>query len=354
MWPIDQIPSNPNLETRKVYKKVVEARAALAELKGLVGSIPNQSILINTLGIKEAKDSSAIENIITTLDELFKSELDLQNLPSSEAKEVQHYISAMKRGFEIVRDRKILTTNGIIGIQQVLEANNAGLRRLPGTALRNARAGEVIYTPPQTYDEVSSLMGDLEKLINNPDFRDYDPLVKMAIIHFQFESIHPFYDGNGRTGRIINILYLILEDLLDYPVLYLSSYIIRNKSDYYQLLQAVREEEDWESWIIYMVQGVAVTARDTIDLIRNIQLQMKDMKFRLRSSYKFYSHDLLVNLFKYPYTKIDFVAKDLGVDRRTATKYLNRLANDGILIKNKIGRSIYYVNEDLYHLFLTR
>jgi len=354
MWPIDQIPSTPNLETRKVYKKVVEARAALAELKGLVGSIPNQSILINTLGIKEAKDSSAIENIITTLDELFKSELDLQNLPSSEAKEVQHYIFAMKRGFEIVRDRKILTTNGIIGIQQVLEANNAGLRRLPGTALRNARTGEVIYTPPQTYDEVSSLMGDLEKLINNPDFRDYDPLVKMAIIHFQFESIHPFYDGNGRTGRIINILYLILEDLLDYPVLYLSSYIIRNKSDYYQLLHAVREEEDWESWIIYMVQGVAVTARDTIDLIRNIQLQMKDMKFRLRSSYKFYSHDLLVNLFKYPYTKIDFVAKDLGVDRRTATKYLNRLANDGILIKNKIGRSIYYVNEDLYHLFLTR
>ncbi len=354
MWPINKIPSNPDLETRLVYRELVAARAALAELKGVADSMPEQAILVNTLGMQEAKDSSAIENIITTMDELFKISLSLNRTPSPEAKEVQNYIAALKTGFAIVRQNKILTSNSIISIQEMLEKNNAGFRRTPGTSLRNARTGQVVYTPPQDFAEISSLMSDLEKLINDDKYRDYDPLVKMAIIHFQFESIHPFYDGNGRTGRIINILYLIIQGLLDYPILYLSNYIIKNKPDYYRLLQKVREDEDWESWLIYMIRSVKVTARDTVSMIRSQQLQMNDMKHRLQGEYKFYSHDLLLNLFKHPYTKSDFLASDLRVTKKTAAGYLNKMAKDGVLRKEVIGNNTYFVNEDLYHLFLMR
>ena len=354
MWPINKIPSAPELETRKVYRELLSARSALAELKGVADSLPDQSILVNTLGMQEAKDSSAIENIITTLDELFKDSLELNRRQSPEAKEVQNYIAALKTGFSIVQNKKLLTGNSIIAIQEVLERNRAGFRTTPGTQLKNARTGKVVYTPPQDFTTISDLMFDLEKLINDDTYRDYDPLVKMAIIHFQFESIHPFYDGNGRTGRIINILYLILQGLLDYPILYLSTYIIKNKSDYYQLLQDVRVKEDWESWIIYMVQSVRVTALDTIQMIRSQQLQMVDMEQRLKRDYRFYSYDLLLNLFKHPYTKTDFLVRDIGVTKKTAAGYLNRMAKDGILRKEEIGNNTYYVNEDLYHLFLMR
>ncbi|MFK8163866.1 MAG: Fic family protein [Lewinella sp.] len=354
MWTINKIPSSSELETRLVYRELVAARAALAELKGVADSMPNQAILVNTLGMQEAKDSSAIENIITTMDELFKISLALNRNPSPEAKEVQNYIVALKTGFSIVDKKKLLTSNSIISIQETLEKNNAGFRRTPGTALKNANTGETVYIPPQDYAEISSLMADLEKLINDDEYRDYDPLVKMAIIHFQFESIHPFYDGNGRTGRIINILYLILQGLLDYPILYLSNYIIKNKTDYYRLLQNVREKEDWESWLIYMIRSVKVTAEDTISMIRSQQLQMQDMKQRLKRQYKFYSYELLLNLFKHPYTKSDFLVRDVGVTKKTAAGYLNKMAEDGILRKEVIGNNTYYVNEDLYHLFLMR
>jgi Fic family protein len=352
--PSIKIPSAPDLETRSVYRELLAARMALAELKGVADSMPDQAILVNTLGMQEAKDSSAIENIITTMDELFKISLVLNRSPSPEAKEVQNYIAALKTGFSIVDQKKLLTCNSIIAIQGVLEKKNAGFRRTPGTSLRNASTGEVVYTPPQDFVEISKLMADLEKLINDDDYRDYDPLVKMAIIHFQFESIHPFYDGNGRTGRIIDILYLILQGLLGYPILYLSNYIIKNKGDYYRLLQRVREEEDWESWLIYMIRSVKVTSEDTVSMIRSQQLQMKDMKLRLERHYKFYSHELVLNLFKHPYTKSDFLVQDLGVTKKTAAGYLNQLAKDGVLRKEVIGNNTYYVNEDLYHLFLMR
>lgn len=354
MWAISKIPSSAELETRPIYRLLVEARSSLAELKGVADSMPDQAILVNTLAMQEAKDSSAIENIITTIDELFKVNLVLNRRPTPEAKEVQNYIAALKTGFSIIEQKRILTNNSIIAIQGVLKKNNAGFRRTPGTSLKNARTGEVVYTPPQDFAQISSLMGDLEKLINDDEYRDYDPLVKMAIIHFQFESIHPFYDGNGRTGRIINMLYLILQGLLDYPILYLSNFIIKNKGDYYRLIQNVRDNEDWESWILYMVQSVKVTANDTISMIRSQQLQMQDLKSRLRSQYKFYSHELLLNLFKHPYTKSDFLVQDLGVTKKTAAGYLNRLAADGVLRKEVIGNNTYYVNEDLYHLFLMR
>ena len=228
-WKLEELPPKKDLESKRILKSLPKAHAALAELKGIALSIPNQNILVNTLGLQEAKDSSAIENIITTHDELYKFELNLKSAKTLQAKEVQNYISALKRGFALVSEREILTSNMIIEIQEMLEKNKAGFRKLPGTALKNSSTGETVYTPPQDFDTISNLISNLVIFINDPDLSNYDPLVKMALIHFQFESIHPFYDGNGRTGRIINILYLILEKLLDLPILYLSSYIIKNK-----------------------------------------------------------------------------------------------------------------------------
>jgi Fic family protein len=351
---ISKLPFGFDLESRSVLKALPAAHAALAELKGVASSIPNQHILINTLGLQEAKDSSAIENIITTHDELYKSELSLSSLKSLNAKEVQNYIAALKRGFELIESEKILTNRIIRQIQEVLENNNAGFRKLPGTELKNASTGEVIYTPPQKPEEINDLMGNLEQFINDKELSDYDPLVKMAIIHFQFESIHPFYDGNGRTGRIINILYLILEELQTLPILYLSSYIIKHKADYYRLLQEIRENENWEEWLIFIIEGVRVTALETIELIGKIKDLMKNVKEELRSNYKFYSQDLLNNLFKHPYTKIEFLQQELNISRVTAASYLNELSKNGLLKKEKLGVSNYYVNQQLFLLLSSR
>lgn len=351
---LSELPFNIDLETKKVLKSLPSAHAALAELKGIASTIPNQNILINTLGLQEAKDSSAIENIITTHDDLYKSELNLDSFKSLNAKEVQNYISALKKGFELTSTSGLLTNKTILQIQEVLEDNKAGFRKLPGTALKNAATGETIYTPPQDYNEILRLMTNLEKYINDSEMSDIDPLIKMAIIHFQFESIHPFYDGNGRTGRIINILYLINEKLQNLPILYLSSYIIKHKADYYRYLQKVRDEDLWEDWILFMIKGIEETARETIDLILKIKKMMFEYKHQLRDNYKFYSQDLLNNLFKHPYTKIEFIVNDLGVSRLTAANYLNKLAEDKILKKEKLGTGNYYINERLIELLTKR
>jgi len=351
---LSELPFNIDLETKKVLKSLPSAHAALAELKGIASTIPNQNILINTLGLQEAKDSSAIENIITTHDDLYKSELNLESFKSLNAKEVQNYISALKKGFELTSKSGLITNKTILQIQEVLEDNKAGFRKLPGTALKNAATGETIYTPPQDYDEILRLMANLEKYINDPEMSNIDPLIKMAIIHFQFESIHPFYDGNGRTGRIINILYLINEKLQNLPILYLSSYIIKHKADYYKYLQKVRDEYLWEDWVLFMIKGIEETARGTIDLILKIKELMFEYKHQLRDNYKFYSQDLLNNLFKHPYTKIEFIVNDLGVSRLTAANYLNKLAEDKILKKEKLGTGNYYINEKLFELLTKR
>ncbi|MBK7638673.1 MAG: Fic family protein [Bacteroidetes bacterium] len=351
---LSELPFNIDLETKKVLKSLPSAHAALAELKGIASTIPNQNILINTLGLQEAKDSSAIENIITTHDDLYKSELNLDSFKSLNAKEVQNYISALKKGFELTSTSGLLTNKTILQIQEVLEDNKAGFRKLPGTALKNAATGETIYTPPQDYNEILRLMTNLEKYINDSEMSDIDSLIKMAIIHFQFESIHPFYDGNGRTGRIINILYLINEKLQNLPILYLSSYIIKRKADYYRYLQKVRDEDLWEDWILFMIKGIEETARETIDLILKIKKMMFEYKHQLRDNYKFYSQDLLNNLFKHPYTKIEFIVNDLGVSRLTAANYLNKLAEDKILKKEKLGTGNYYINERLIELLTKR
>ena len=353
-WKLKELPLTIDVETKAVLKSLPAAHAALAELKGIASTIPNQIILVNTLGLQEAKDSSAIENIITTHDDLYKSELNLDSFKSLEAKEVQNYISALKKGFELIKTNGLITNNIIIEIQRELEGNSAGFRKLPGTALKNSSTGETIYTPPQDINEINSLMTNLEKFINDPSMCDYDPIVKMAIIHYQFESIHPFYDGNGRTGRILNILYLIIEKLQNLPILYLSNYIIQNKADYYRLLQELRDNENWEEWLLFMIHGIEKTSHETIELIIQIKELMMEYKHKLRDNYKFYSQDLLNNLFKHPYTKIEFIVNDLNVSRITAANYLNKLAEDGILKKERIGTGNYYINEKLFNLLTKR
>ncbi|EQA64362.1 Fic family protein [Leptospira alexanderi] len=349
---LEELPPACELETKAVLKKVSVAQRYLAELKGVSSSIPNQNILIHALSLQEAKDSSAVENIITTHDELFKEEIFPNETIHPAAKEVGNYASALRKGFQLVKESKLLTGNHILVIQEELERNKAGYRRLPGTDLKNQLTGEVIYTPPQHLEEIKILMKNLEHYINDDDLSDTDFLIKMAVIHYQFKSIHPFYDGNGRTGRILNILYLVLKDLLTLPILYLSRYIIQNKIQYYELLQGVRDKQDWESWVLFILTGVEETAKQTIETIQSIKQVMMDYKHRIRSSCKFYSQDLINNLFYYPYTKIEFIEKDLGVARLTAAKYLEELCKLGFLKKQKWGRSNYYINLGLYEILV--
>ena len=338
-------------DTPAILKKLAESSRMLAELKGVAASIPNQGILINTLGLQEAKDSSEIENIVTTHDELFKDDLLPDSVDGSAAKEVLRYRQALRVGFEKVRETGLLTNNHILLIQLELERNNAGYRKLQGTSLKNSQ-GEVVYMPPQDPEEIIRHMRELERFINQDELYRIDPLIKMALIHHQFESIHPFYDGNGRTGRIINVLYLVKEQLLNIPVLYLSNYIVRNKSEYYRLLQKVRDHDAWEDWVIYMLEAVRATSEQTIKKINEIKGALFDYKHRIRERHKFYSQDLINNLFTHPYTKIDFVMRDLNVSRLTATKYLDALAEAGFLEKRKVGRINYYINIALNEILL--
>jgi Fic family protein len=348
---VQPLPPKNLRESSAILKKLVSAHRYLAELKGVAATIPNQGILINTLALQEAKDSSAVENIITTHDELYKAQLLADALQTAETKEVENYIEALRHGFDLVRKNRLLTANHIFEIQKRLEKNDAGFRKLAGTALVNDLTGETIYTPPQDHETILRLMDNLIEYINNRNMHDADPLVKMAVIHFQFESIHPFYDGNGRTGRIINILYLVLEDLLSIPILYLSRHIIANKAEYYRLLQSVRDTGEWDAWILYMLDAVETTARETISLVEGIRNLMMDYKHRIRANHpKIYSQDLINNLFRHPYTKIEFLMADVNVTRLTATKYLDVLAESGFLKKEKIWRSNYYVNLPLFDL----
>ena len=336
-------------ERADVLKRLAAASRQLAELKGVAASMPNQQILVRTLGLQEAKDSSAIENIVTTHDELFRDVGDSAAMVGAAAKEVARYREALQVGFEAVRDGGLLTNRHILRIQASLECNDAGFRKLPGTALKDG-AGRTVYMPPQEGSAIVAMMSDLERFINDDAAFDADPLIKMALIHHQLESIHPFYDGNGRTGRIVNVLYLVKERLLDTPVLYLSRHILRNKSDYYRLLQAVREHDAWEEWVIYMLTAVERTAAEAIATIQSIKALLADAKHRIREQHRFYSQDLINNLFSHPYTKIDFIQADLGVSRLTATKYLDALVASNFLVKQKIGRSNYYINLPLYRI----
>jgi len=351
---MNPLPPPANLETLPILKSLNNANRALAELKGRAATIPNQGILIDTLVLQEAKASSEVENIVTTQDELFQQDLFPLGPDSHAAKEVALYRDALKLGFESIKESQGLIRNStLISMYQLLKGRTDGFRTTPGTGLRHDLTGELVYAPPQDADVINSLMADLESFVNDDNRSDLDPLIKMAIIHHQFESIHPFPDGNGRIGRILNVLYLTRSGLLEIPILYLSRFIIVNKSEYYKRLQDVRDTGNWADWVLYMLRGVEVTACTTLALVDGIRTQMQSMKQRMRAELpKLYSQDLLNNLFRHPYTRIDYVCKDLDVKRQTAAKYLDLLCEHGFVSKQQHGRNNYYINEQLVGLFL--
>jgi len=341
------LPLKKDIETKEILKKSIRANSALSKLNGIVKIIPNELILINALALQEAKDSSEIENIITTHDELYLA--SVSDSFTKEIKEVQNYKEALLYGFKQVKEKKIITSSDIIKIQSLITNNNAGIRRQIGTVLKNDKTGEIIYTPPQNYDEIMQLLNSLFLYINDDNLEDYDYLIKMALIHYQFESIHPFYDGNGRSGRILNVLYLVLKDLLDLPILYLSSYIIKHKADYYRLLQEVRTKKSYNEWILYILDAIEVTANQTSKLIENISILMDNTQNKIKTKLpKIYSKDLVEILFLHPYTKINTLVSKLGVTRKTASKYLKELEKIEVLKEEKKGRNRYFINIDLF------
>ncbi|NLB72052.1 MAG: Fic family protein [Chloroflexi bacterium] len=348
-----EFPPSQVAQTDTLTKRLIDASRKLAELKGMAPLLPNQEILLNTLSLQEAKDSSAIENIITSHDDLFKQELDLPYFNNPAAKEVSKYSDALKFGFDRIKSIKQLSLNDLLKIQEMLieAGQEPGIRTKPGTIVGNPVTREVFYTPPQDYEQIVELVEMLLSFFNETPSQGLDPLIRMALIHFQFEKIHPFYDGNGRTGRIMNLIYLVLHGLLDLPVLYLSRHIVRQKSEYLSHFRVDQHADNWESWLIFMLRGVELTSVETIETIGGLRTLMEDYKEHIQTEFpRIYSLDLLNTLFKHPYTKIDFIVRDLQVTRKTAKNYLDTLVEAGYLEKEKIWRSNFYINPPLFNL----
>ena len=344
------LPPKVDLETKSVLKKAISAGRVLAELKGLGESIPNQSMLVNTVILQEAQASSEIENIVTTNDALFKAATSNTSSVDPVTKEVLRYREALWAGYNALKKRSLLTTNLYVDVVQTIKQNDAGIRNITGTAVADQRSGRVLYTPPEGEALIRQKLKELEDFIHAENH--VDPLIKLALIHYQFEAIHPFFDGNGRTGRIINILYLVKEGLLDLPVLYLSTYIIEQKSDYYRLLREVTEKGKWEPWILFMLTAIESMAALTSQRIQNIRSLMQETlesaKKKLPS--KVYSKELIELIFRQPYTKGQFLV-DTGIaERKTAAEYLKALEDASMLKKQKVGKENLYLNKKLYVL----
>ena len=333
-----------NIETPAVLRKEAQARQALAELKGFASVLPNQHILISAIVLQEAKESSAIENIVTTQDELYK-ELTANSRPGDPTtKEVINYREAIYKGHDLVKKRQLIRVSDIVKIQEIIAGNNAGIRRLPGTTLINNATQEVVYTPPQDYREIRELLDNFCRYLND----DENSLWKMALLHYQFESIHPFYDGNGRTGRILNILYMLLKNYLDTPILYLSSYMIKNRKRYYHLLQEVRKKRTFEHWILYILDGIEETSKQTLEKIRTIRNLLESTSESVRKRCpKVYSKELVELIFENPYSKIDFLVKKMCINRKTASKYLKELEEKKFLTHVQVGKEVLYINSSL-------
>lgn len=348
--PYNDLPDLPAgfIESPEIFRQLAKAARHLGELNGLCASLPDPQLLINTIVLQESKDSSAIENIVTTQDELYKAASE-EGTASHAAKEVLSYREALYVGLKKMNDQRgLLLTNTLVEIVQTIKQNNSGIRSTPGTALKNAINGEVIYTPPCCEDVVREKLAALERFINDPSLSQLDPLIKMALLHYQFEAIHPFSDGNGRTGRILNAIFLVQQELLTQPVLYLSSYIVKYKMEYYQLLRDVTEQNNWHDWVMYMLTALIETAQLTTQKIRSMLL-MKDrfeieMKQVLGSSF---SYGLLQLMFALPYLKLELLEKKGIAHRQTASGWLKKLSDAGILRPQKIGRTTYYVNYQL-------
>ena len=336
------LPPSRDIETKAILKGCVSAGRALATLRQAAALIPNQDVLINTIPLREAKDSSEIENIVTTNDKLFRyASVDSEKADDA-TKETLRYRTALLSGYREIQARP-LTTNVAVSICRAIKNVDLDVRRVPGTVLLNNKTGHTIYTPPEGEDVLRRMLANWEKFIH--EAADVDPLIRMAVGHDQFEAIHPFSDGNGRTGRVINILYLIEQDLLDLPILYLSRYINENCSDYYRLLLDVTTKQAWEPWILYMLSAVERTSLWTIDKIRAIKFLMEETVRHVSATMpNFYSRELIELVFTQPYCRIgNLVEAGLG-NRNTAAKYLKELAADGVLGTRREGREQLYIN----------
>lgn len=349
---LPDLPPAEQLETLEILKAAIEANKLLGELKGYCQTLPNPNLLLNTIVLQESKDSSEIENIVTTQDELYKAAISPEDkLTDASAKEVLLYRQAIYYGLEQMEKTGLITTNIMVGIMQKLKSTQAGIRRGMGTKLANPISGEIIYTPPEGEELIRNKLFGLEKFINDDTYSSIDPIIKMALIHYQFEAIHPFSDGNGRTGRILNILYLINKKLLSLPVLYLSYFIIQNKTEYYLLLRKVTEEHDWQSWVKYVLNAVATTSRVTLEKIDEIQKLKKQLEVSMKAALKTsFTKELGDLLFSFPYLKIKILEENGIAKRQTASIYLQTLAENGILRSLKMGKEIYYINYQLMEI----
>ncbi len=336
------LPPKSNLETTTILRKTIKASRALANLNGAIINLPNPQLFLDTIHLQEAKASSEIENIITTNDELYKSAVADKKLENPATKEVISYKNALWHGLKQLESRPFITTNLCIDIMQRIKENTSSVRTTPGTTLSNTN-GDVIYTPPSGEDVIREKLSNFEKFINEDD--SLDPLIKMALMHYQFEAIHPFSDGNGRTGRILLLLYLKMENLLDVPAIYLSEYIIQNKSEYYKRLRLVTEKEDWESWIIYMLDMIESTAQKGLIRLKEIMELMHKMSEEIRNELpKVYTKDLIEIIFKLPYTKRqNLIDAKLGTPK-TVGNYLMALEDKGFLKSVKVGKEKLYLN----------
>lgn len=342
------LPPKIDVESKIILKKAISANRALASMASYCKQLPNESIFYSTLFLKEAKESSEIENIVTTNDELYQALTADQIISNQNTREVLHYIDSLWKGMKLMEKTKSITTRTFIILVNTIKENTEGIRSLPGCQIVNKTTKEIIYTPPEGKNVILEKLKNLEQYINIDN--GVDPLINTAIIHYQFEAIHPFSDGNGRTGRILNILYLVLTGLLDHPLLFLSKYIIDNKDDYYIKLRGVTENGDWEEWILYMLQGIEETSVYMKNKITEIIDLMTTTKHKIRENTNFYSKDLLEILFNQPYCKMKFLEEAGIAKKNTARKYLKKLENLGLLDSVKVGREKLYVNVEFYNL----
>lgn len=344
-----KLPLSIDLNDVETLKLLSNANNKVGELKGIINQLPNPQILLNAITLGEAKDSSEIENIVTTYDEIYK-EMTSESSISANAKEVLRYRRAISLGFEELKRNGFISIRSLINIQNCIESDKGGIRKLPGTVIKNTRTGEILHTPPQSEAEILDYLSNLEKYINQDN--EYDPLINMGVIHYQFETIHPFYDGNGRTGRILNVLFLVMMNKLSYPVLYLSRYIIQNKDEYYTLLRECNNnEENIRIFVRYMLKGIEATSDFTIRFIDEIIQSMEQtamlMKERLP---KIYSKELVEYLYYEFYTKNEYLRNEFKISRSTANKYLKLLEEQGFVISEKVGKEVIYKNVALFNL----
>ncbi len=346
------LPPKADVETKEILRKTISAGRALAQLNGTLMNLPNPTLFLDTIYLQEAKASSEVENIITTNDELYKSLVAEKKIENASTKEVLSYKKALWLGLEKLKEKPFITTNLCISIVQCIKQNKSSIRKTPGTTLRNAK-GEVIYTPPSGEDVIREKLANLEKFIN--DDNSVDPLIKMAIMHYQFEATHPFVDGNGRTGRILLLLYLKVSGLLDMPAIYLSEYIIKNKADYYKSLRGVTEDNDWENYILYMLDMIEVTSNKGLERLNKITKAIEKTAEEIKTKLpKVYSKDLVEILFRLPYTKRKHLVDENIGSLKTVGNYLNILEDNEFLKSVKVGKEKLYLNERLLKILEER